>query len=102
MRRRFLLFAWAFAGSPFVARAQEVTAMAASSLTDSMWEPGAIHSHAAPRFAFAASSVLAWQVEHVVPTGIVASANEPRALLAFLTRPEAPPARCKLGCSIRR
>ncbi len=101
MRRRFLLFAWDFplAWSPFPARVQEVTAMAASSRK----EPGAAcaaRGHPAARFVLAASSVLTRQVEHGAPTGIVASADEPHALVALLTGAAAAPSRP--GCSFRQ
>jgi molybdate transport system substrate-binding protein len=84
MRRRFLLFAWACAliWSPSLARAQEVTVMAASSLTDAMKELGAAwaaQGHPVPRFVFAASSTLARQIEQGAPAGIFASADEPWA-----------------------
>lgn len=107
MRCCFLLFAWAFAlaGSPFLARAQEVRAMTASSLTDSMKDlkpAWAAHDHPAPRFVFAVPSGLARQAGYGVPTGIVMSADEPQVLLASLTRPEAAPTHCELGHSIRQ
>jgi molybdate transport system substrate-binding protein len=84
MRRRFLLLAWAcaLAWSPSLALAQEVTVMAAASLTDAMKELGAAwaaHGHPAPRFVFAASSALARQIEQGAPAGIFASADEPWA-----------------------
>ncbi len=84
MRRRFLLLAWAcaLAWSPSLARAQEVTVMAAASLTDAMKELGAAwaaQGHPAPRFVFAASSALARQIEQGAPAGIFASADEPWA-----------------------
>ena len=71
MRRHFLLFARDFplasfllARPPFPARAQDMTPMAVFSPTDSMKElpaAWAAHGHPAPRFVFAASSVLAQQ-----------------------------------------
>ncbi len=87
MRRRLMLLvactlAFAPALSPTLARAQEVTVMAAASLTDAMRELGAAwvaRGHPAPRFVFAASSALARQVEQGVPAGIFASADEPWA-----------------------
>lgn len=81
MRRRHVLFlACAFALSPALARAQEVTVMAAASLTDAMRELGqawAAKGNAAPRFVFAASSALARQIEQGAPADIFASADEP-------------------------
>ena len=84
MRRRGLLAACvlAFAPSLASAQAQEVTVMAASSLTDAMRELGqawAAKGHPAPRFVFAASSVLARQIEQGAPADIFASADEPWA-----------------------
>ena len=82
MRRRFLLLACVLAFAPSLAQAQEVTVMAASSLTDAMRELGqawAAKGHPAPRFVFAASSVLARQIEQGAPAGIFASADEPWA-----------------------
>ena len=86
MRRRILLLACvlvlASGLSPRRARAQEVTVMAASSLTDAMRELGqawAAKGHPAPRFVFAASSVLARQIEQGAPADIFASADEPWA-----------------------
>ncbi len=70
-------------------------------VTDSMKELGAAHGHLAPRFVVAALSVPARQVQHGAPTGIVASADVPPALLAPLAGPETPPTHRKLG-SIRQ
>lgn len=83
MRRRplFLLLC-ALTLSPALAHAQEVTVMAASSLTDAMKELGqawAAKGNPAPRFAFGASSALARQIEQGAPADIFASADEPWA-----------------------
>lgn len=87
MRRRLLvLLALAApiapAVTPAAAQAQEVTVMAASSLTDAMKELGAAwvaKGNPAPRFSFAASSALARQIEQGAPADIFASADEPWA-----------------------
>ena len=86
MRRRILLLACVVAlasgFSPRLGWAQEITVMAASSLTDAMRELGqawAAKGHPAPRFVFAASSVLARQIEQGAPADIFASADEPWA-----------------------
>lgn len=80
MRRLVLVVLLALA--PTLARAQEVTVMAASSLTDAFRELGAAwaaQGHPPPRFVFAASSALARQVEQGAPADIFASADEPWA-----------------------
>ena len=82
MRCLVLLIACALACVPMRARAQEVTVMAAASLTDAMRELGAAwaaRGHPAPRFVFAASSALARQIEQGAPASIFASADEPWA-----------------------
>jgi len=82
MRRLMLLVACMLAFVPVPARAQEVTVMAAASLTDALRELGqawAAKGNPAPRFVFAASSALARQVEQGAPAGIFASADEPWA-----------------------
>lgn len=97
MRRRLaLIAACAFALLPAVARAQDVTVMAAASLTDAMRELGqawAAKGNPAPRFSFAASSALARQIEQGAPADMFASADEPwmdhlqeRGLIAADTR----------------
>ena len=56
--------------------------MAASSLTDAMKDLGqawAAKGNAVPRFSFAASSVLARQIEQGAPADVFASADEPWA-----------------------
>lgn len=86
-RRRICLLLALVSGfaMPFVpgrAVAQEVTVMAASSLTDAMKELGrawVAKGHAAPRFSFGASSALARQIEQGAPADIFASADEPWA-----------------------
>lgn len=82
MRRCLRVLAVLAAISPALARAQEVTVMAAASLTDAMRELGqawAAQGHPAPRFVFAASSALARQIEQGAPASIFASADEPWA-----------------------
>ena len=87
MRRRLaLLLLCALAAAPGslsrVAAAQEVTVMAAASLTDAMKELGqawAAKGHPVPRFSFGASSALARQIEQGAPADIFASADEPWA-----------------------
>ena len=87
MRRRVISFiAFAFALTPTLmptlARAQDVTVMAASSLTDAMKELGAAwvaKGNTMPRFSFGASSALARQIEQGAPADIFASADEPLA-----------------------
>ena len=64
---------------PLAAHAEAVTVMAASSLTDAMNTLGkawAALGHPMPRFAFAASSALARQIEQGAPADIFASADE--------------------------
>ncbi len=78
--RVLLLAIGVWVSSPALARAQQVTVMAASSLTDAMRQLGqawAAQGHATPRFVFAASSALARQVEQGAPADIFASADEP-------------------------
>ena len=61
------------------ARAQDVTVMAAASLTDAMKALGlawAAKGNPAPRFAYGASSALARQIEQGAPADIFASADE--------------------------
>lgn len=83
MKRRQLLLA---AGAACIAldsspaRAEQVTVMAAASLTDAMQALGeawADKGSAPPRFVFAASSALARQIEQGAPADIFASADEP-------------------------
>ena len=60
--------------------ANDVTVMAAASLTDAMRALGqawAGRGHPTPRFVFAASSALARQIEQGAPADIFASADEP-------------------------
>ena len=81
MKRRHLLLALcaALASSPARA-ADQVTVMAAASLTDALQALGnawAAKGHLAPRFVFAASSALARQVEQGAPADLFASADEP-------------------------
>ena len=67
---------------PCGVQAQELTVMAAASLTDAMKELGqawAAHGHPAPRFSYGASSALARQIEQGAPADIFASADEPWA-----------------------
>ena len=80
MRRHALLLACALVLAPALARAQDVTVMAAASLTDAMRELGqawAAKGSPAPRLVFAASSALARQVEQGAPADIFVSADEP-------------------------
>ena len=80
MRRRDLLTACAAALVSRPARAEQVTVMAAASLTDAMQALGkawAAKGNAGPRFVFAASSALARQIEQGAPADIFASADEP-------------------------
>lgn len=82
MRRLMLLAACMLAFAPALARAQEVTVMAAANVTDALRELGqawAAKGNTAPRFVFAASSALARQIEQGAPAGIFASADEPWA-----------------------
>ncbi len=65
---------------PAPVRADQVTVMAASSLTGAMRDLGQAWAAAGkppPRFVFAASSALARQVEQGAPADIFASADEP-------------------------
>lgn len=85
-RRLWLLLALlSTLGIPFEAGragAQEVTVMAAASLTDAMKALGqawVAKGHPAPRFSFGASSALARQIEQGAPADIFASADEPWA-----------------------
>jgi len=81
MHRRLLLIAACavpFASS--TAWAEQVTVMAAASLTDALQALGAAWAakgNVAPRFVFAASSALARQIEQGAPADIFASADEP-------------------------
>lgn len=80
MNRRMFALLCALVLTPVVASAQEVTVMAAASLTDAMRALGkawADRGNSAPRFVFAASSALARQVEQGAPADIFASADEP-------------------------
>lgn len=64
------------------AQAQDVTVMAAASLTDAMKALGlawAAKGNPAPRFSYGASSALARQIEQGAPADIFASADEPWA-----------------------
>ncbi len=77
--RRTVLLAVLLAAAPAAAFAQ-TTVMAAASLTEAMRELGqawTAKGHPAPRFAYAASSALARQIEQGAPAGIFASADEP-------------------------
>ncbi len=79
-RRELLLTACAAALVSSPAWADQVTVMAAASLTDAMQALGRTWSgkgNAAPRFVFAASSALARQIEQGAPADIFASADEP-------------------------
>ena len=79
MNRRQLLLGTFAAVAASPARAEQVTVMAAASLTDAMRPFGdawAAKGHAAPRFVFAASSALARQIEQGAPADIFASADE--------------------------
>ncbi len=81
-RRHLLLLVLLGAVAPALAHAQEVTVMAAASLTDAMKELGqawAARGNPAPRFSFGASSALARQIEQGAPADIFASADEPWA-----------------------
>ncbi|MDB5369945.1 MAG: molybdate transporter substrate-binding protein [Roseomonas sp.] len=87
MRRRLLLrvsalcLALGLSLPPGPARAAEApTVFAAASLTDALkalGEQWQARGHPAPRFSFAASSVLARQMEQGAPADIFASADEP-------------------------
>ena len=85
MRRSVLLLAASLVLAPgglSTAWAQDVTVMAAASLTEAMKELGAAwaaRGHPAPRFSFGASSALARQIEQGAPADIFASADEPWA-----------------------
>lgn len=85
MRRRLLLAAMLLPGLAGAARAappEGPLVMAAASLTDALQALGRIwvaRGHPAPRFAFAASSALARQIEQGAPAAIFASADEPWA-----------------------
>ena len=82
-RRHALVLACVLLTMPMaLARAQDVTVMAASSLTDAMKELGQIWAakgHPVPRFSYGASSALARQIEQGAPADIFASADEPWA-----------------------
>ncbi len=80
MNRRPLLLGALAAIVSSPAHAEQVTVMAAASLTDAMRALGdawAAKGHAAPRLVFAASSALARQIEQGAPADIFASADEP-------------------------
>jgi len=80
MNRRHLLLAAGAALASNPAHAEQVTVMAAASLTDAMRALGdawMAKGKAAPRFVFAASSALARQIEQGAPADIFASADEP-------------------------
>ena len=81
MKRRHLLLALCAASASSPARAaDQVTVMAAASLTDALQALGsawAARGHPAPRFVFAASSTLARQIEQGAPADLFASADEP-------------------------
>jgi molybdate transport system substrate-binding protein len=80
MKRRRLLLALCAALGSSPARADQVTVMAAASLTDALQALGnawAAKGHPAPRFVFAASSALARQIEQGAPADLFASADEP-------------------------
>jgi len=79
-RRHLLLAACAASFASSAAWADQVTVMAATSLTDAMQALGAAWAakgNSAPRFVFAASSALARQIEQGAPGDIFASADEP-------------------------
>ncbi len=79
-RRDLLLTACAAALVSGPAWAEQVTVMAAASLTDAMQALGkawTAKGNAAPRFVFAASSALARQIEQGAPADVFASADEP-------------------------
>lgn len=79
MNRRHLLLGTFAAMASSSARAEQVTVMAAASLTDAMRALGdawAAKGHAAPRFVLAASSALARQIQQGAPADIFASADE--------------------------
>lgn len=81
-RPALLLACLLVAAMPTIAQAQEVTVMAAASLTDAMKELGqlwAAKGHPVPRFSYGASSALARQIEQGAPADIFASADEPWA-----------------------
>jgi len=84
---------------PMTARAQELTMLAAASLTDALqdvaaiWTAGPGKGAPAPRFSFGPSSTLARQIEQGAPANLFASADErwmdyldQRGLLAPSTR----------------
>ncbi len=80
MKRRELLLTACAAALSSPAWADQITVMAASSLTDAMQALGRAwgdRGNAAPRFVFAASSTLARQIEQGAPADIFASADEP-------------------------
>ena len=79
---RVLLLAALLLFATTTARAQDVTIMAAASLTDAMKALGqawVARGNLAPRFAYGASSALARQIEQGAPADIFASADEPWA-----------------------
>ena len=79
--RRIVLLIWLLI-TPLGAQAQEVTVMAAASLTDAMKALGqtwAARGNPVPRFSYGASSALARQIEQGAPADIFASADEPWA-----------------------
>ena len=68
--------------TPALSQTQQVTVMAASSLTDAMKQLGAAWAakgHPPPRFSFGASSALARQIEQGAPADLFVSADEPWA-----------------------
>jgi len=80
MRCRHILLALCLVLGASPADAEQLTVMAAASLTDAMQALGAAwaaRGHNAPRFVFAASSALARQIEQGAPADIFASADEP-------------------------
>ena len=93
--RRFVIVALLLL-QPAITHAQPVTVMAAASLTDALRSLGqawAAKGNPPPRFAFAASSALARQIEQGAPADIVILADEPwmdflqqRALIVDATR----------------
>ncbi len=80
MQCRHILLALCLVLGASPADAEQLTVMAAASLTDAMQALGAAwaaRGHDAPRFVFAASSALARQIEQGAPADVFASADEP-------------------------
>lgn len=80
MQCRHILLALCLVLGASPADAEQLTVMAAASLTDAMQALGAAwaaRGHDAPRFVFAASSALARQIEQDAPADVFASADEP-------------------------